>query len=44
MLSKYSSVEPDTGVYRKPERAAVVYGSLTYVRYSLFHSLMALHG
>ncbi|KAJ5132581.1 hypothetical protein N7448_006739 [Penicillium atrosanguineum] len=37
MLSRYSSVNPDTGVYTKPERPALVYGSLTYVRANIVH-------
>ncbi|KAJ5760483.1 hypothetical protein N7520_007639 [Penicillium odoratum] len=32
MLSRYSSVDPKTGIYSKPAQPAVVYGSLTYVR------------
>lgn len=32
MLSRYSSVDPDSGEYTKPEQPAAVYGSLTYVR------------
>lgn len=32
LLSKYSGVNPETGAYIRPENAAVVYGSLTYVR------------
>lgn len=31
-LSRYSKVDPETGVYTKPVNSAVVYGSLTYVR------------
>ena len=37
MLSRYSSVNPDTGVYTKPEQPALVYGSLTYVRANIVH-------
>jgi acyl-CoA oxidase len=32
LLSKYSGVNPDNGMYIKPENAATVYGSLTFVR------------
>ncbi|KAI2792798.1 hypothetical protein POX_b02841 [Penicillium oxalicum] len=32
MLSRYSSVDPDSGEYTKPEQPAAVYGSLTYAR------------
>ncbi|KAJ5749252.1 uncharacterized protein N7511_010948 [Penicillium nucicola] len=32
LLSRYSSVNPDTGLYTKPAQPALVYGSLTYVR------------
>ena len=32
LLSKYSSVNPDNGMYTKPANAATVYGSLTFVR------------
>ncbi|GAB1215542.1 hypothetical protein ATERTT37_004733 [Aspergillus terreus] len=32
LLSRYSGVDPETGHYIKPEKAAVVYGSLTAVR------------
>lgn len=32
LLSKYSSVNPDNAMYTKPENAATVYGSLTFVR------------
>ncbi|KIX05786.1 uncharacterized protein Z518_03758 [Rhinocladiella mackenziei CBS 650.93] len=32
LLSKYSGVDPETGMYIKPENPAVVYGSLTFVR------------
>ncbi|KAL4888901.1 acyl-CoA dehydrogenase/oxidase C-terminal [Aspergillus ambiguus] len=35
LLSRYSSVDPDTGRYSKPEKPAVVYGSLTAVRASI---------
>lgn len=31
MLSRYSQLDPDTGVYHKPKNPNVVYGSLTYV-------------
>jgi acyl-CoA oxidase len=37
MLSRYASVDPDTGAYRKPEQPALVYGSLTYVRANIVH-------
>lgn len=37
MLSRYSSVNPDTGAYTKPEQPALVYGSLTYVRANIVH-------
>lgn len=37
MLSRYSSVNPDTGIYTKPEQPALVYGSLTYVRANIVH-------
>jgi acyl-CoA oxidase len=32
LLSRYSSVDPSTGIYSKPEQPALVYGSMTYVR------------
>ena len=32
LLAKYSSVNPDNGMYTKPENAATVYGSLTFIR------------
>ncbi|KAL4919229.1 acyl-CoA dehydrogenase/oxidase [Aspergillus aurantiobrunneus] len=32
MLSRYSRVDPDSGIYKKPEQSAVVYGTLTYMR------------
>ncbi|KAK2745917.1 hypothetical protein FQN57_003530 [Myotisia sp. PD_48] len=32
LLNRYSGVDPNTGAYRKPEKAEIVYGSLTYVR------------
>ncbi|KAJ5793928.1 hypothetical protein N7457_000527 [Penicillium paradoxum] len=32
MLSRYSSLDPNTGIYTKPEQPAVVYGSMTFVR------------
>ena len=32
MLSRYSSLHPETSIYTKPANSAVVYGSLTYVR------------
>jgi len=32
MLSRYSSVDPDTSIYSKPDQPALVYGSMTYVR------------
>ncbi|KAL3469712.1 acyl-CoA dehydrogenase/oxidase, partial [Aspergillus californicus] len=32
MLSRYSSVNPETGTYTKPTQSAVVYGTLTYMR------------
>lgn len=37
MLSRYSSVDPNTGAYTKPEQPALVYGSLTYVRANIVH-------
>ncbi|KAJ5439609.1 uncharacterized protein N7458_010607 [Penicillium daleae] len=37
MLCRYSSVEPNSGAYKKPEQPAVVYGSLTYVRANIVH-------
>lgn len=37
MLSRYPKVNPDTGVYTKPEQPALVYGSLTYVRANIVH-------
>ncbi|KAJ5266915.1 hypothetical protein N7478_009723 [Penicillium angulare] len=37
MLSRYSSVDPETGIYTKPAQPAVVYGSLTYVRAQIVH-------
>ncbi|KAJ5924500.1 hypothetical protein N7466_008687 [Penicillium verhagenii] len=37
MLSRYSSVDPETAVYSKPAQPAVVYGSLTYVRAQIVH-------
>ncbi|KAL2833165.1 acyl-CoA dehydrogenase/oxidase C-terminal [Aspergillus pseudoustus] len=32
LLSRYSSVDPDTGRYTKPKESAVVYGTLTFMR------------
>ncbi|KAL4789566.1 acyl-CoA dehydrogenase/oxidase C-terminal [Aspergillus venezuelensis] len=32
LLSRYSSVDPQTGTYQKPTQTAVVYGTLTYMR------------
>ncbi|KAL4925367.1 acyl-CoA dehydrogenase/oxidase [Aspergillus undulatus] len=32
MLSRYSKVDPSTGLYTKPAQSAVVYGTLTYMR------------
>ena len=32
MLSRFSSVDPNTGKYKKPASASLVYGTLTYVR------------
>ena len=32
LLSRYSSVDPSTGIYSKPDQPALVYGSMTYVR------------
>ncbi|KAL3486783.1 acyl-CoA dehydrogenase/oxidase C-terminal [Aspergillus germanicus] len=32
LLSRYSSVDPETGVYTKPKESAVVYGTLTFMR------------
>lgn len=37
MLCRYSSVNPETGAYTKPEQPALVYGSLTYVRANIVH-------
>ncbi|OQE16078.1 hypothetical protein PENFLA_c029G00912 [Penicillium flavigenum] len=37
MLSRYSNVDPNTGIYTKPEKPALVYGSLTYVRSNMVH-------
>ena len=32
LLARYSKVDPGTGVYSKPPQAALVYGTLTWVR------------
>ncbi|KAL5043023.1 hypothetical protein BDW71DRAFT_200083 [Aspergillus fruticulosus] len=32
LLSRYSSVNPETGLYSKPAQPTVVYGTLTYMR------------
>ncbi|RDW83650.1 uncharacterized protein DSM5745_03976 [Aspergillus mulundensis] len=32
LLSRYSSVDPETGLYSKPAQPTVVYGTLTYMR------------
>ncbi|KAL4945271.1 hypothetical protein BDV06DRAFT_231432 [Aspergillus oleicola] len=32
LLSRYSSVDPQTGAYQKPAQSTVVYGTLTYMR------------
>ncbi|KAJ5516266.1 hypothetical protein N7527_007826 [Penicillium freii] len=37
MLSRYSNVDPATGIYTKPEKPALIYGSLTYVRSNMVH-------
>ncbi|KAJ6033914.1 uncharacterized protein N7446_007791 [Penicillium canescens] len=37
LLSRYSSMNPETGVYTKPDQPALVYGSLTYVRANIVH-------
>lgn len=37
MLSRYSSLDPQTSIYKKPDQPAVVYGSLTYVRAQIVH-------
>ncbi|KAJ5227844.1 hypothetical protein N7489_008552 [Penicillium chrysogenum] len=37
MLSRYSKVDLNTGIYTKPEKPALVYGSLTYVRSNMVH-------
>ncbi|KAJ5211247.1 Acyl-CoA oxidase [Penicillium cf. griseofulvum] len=37
MLSQYSNVDPNTGVYTKPAQPALIYGSLTYVRANMVH-------
>ncbi|OQD89950.1 hypothetical protein PENANT_c002G11048 [Penicillium antarcticum] len=37
LLSRYSNVNPETGLYTKPAQPAVVYGSLTYVRANIVH-------
>ncbi|KAJ5103547.1 hypothetical protein N7532_004076 [Penicillium argentinense] len=37
LLSRYSSLDPNTGIYTKPEKPALVYGSLTYVRAQIVH-------
>ncbi|KAJ5577106.1 Acyl-CoA oxidase [Penicillium sp. DV-2018c] len=37
MLSRYSSVDINTGAYTKPAQPALVYGSLTYVRANIVH-------
>ncbi|KAL1877312.1 hypothetical protein Plec18167_005002 [Paecilomyces lecythidis] len=37
MLSRYASINPDTGIYTRPELPAVVYGALTYVRANIVH-------
>lgn len=39
LLARYSSVDPDTGIYQPPQNRAVVYGSLTHVCTALlYHS------
>ncbi|KAJ5519659.1 Acyl-CoA oxidase [Penicillium fimorum] len=37
MLSRYSNVDPNTGIYTKPAQPALIYGSLTYVRANMVH-------
>ncbi|KAJ5862109.1 hypothetical protein N7455_006177 [Penicillium solitum] len=37
MLSRYSNVDPNTGIYTKPEKPALIYGPLTYVRSNMVH-------
>ncbi|KAJ6082966.1 hypothetical protein N7467_007101 [Penicillium canescens] len=37
LLSRYSSVNPKTGLYTEPDQPALVYGSLTYVRANIVH-------
>ncbi|KAL4905084.1 hypothetical protein BDW74DRAFT_152959 [Aspergillus multicolor] len=32
LLSRYSSVDPETGAYTKPAQPTVIYGTLTYMR------------
>lgn len=32
MLSRFSGVDPETGKYKPPQNAALVYGTMTYVR------------
>ncbi|KAI9880063.1 MAG: hypothetical protein M1830_005795 [Pleopsidium flavum] len=43
MLSRYSSLDPNTGSYTKPQNPALVYGSLTYVRANIvMHARLVL--
>lgn len=37
MLSRYSNIDPKTGIYTKPSQPSVVYGSLTSVRSKIVH-------
>lgn len=32
MLARYSSVDPDTGVYSKPAHAQLAYGTMVFIR------------
>lgn len=42
-LSRYSTIDPATGAYSKPENSAVVYGSLTSVRaHIIMHARLVL--
>lgn len=43
MLCRYSSIDPNTGIYTKPEQPALVYGSMTHVRANIVqHARLAL--
>ncbi|KAH9815900.1 acyl-CoA dehydrogenase/oxidase C-terminal [Melampsora americana] len=42
LLSRFSRVDPDTGVYAKPQNAKLAYGTMTYIRAGIVQQARAV--